>query len=211
MIQIEPFETHIEEYEAWFEKYPEVYQSELLAIKYQFEQLPENIRGIEVGLGSGRFAEPLGIREGVEPAENMRLLAIKRGIEVMNAPAENLPYKDLHFDFVLFVTICHLDNVSLAFKEANRVLKRSGSIIVGFIDRDGKIGRAYEQKKATSTFYRQANFYSVDEVNVLLKEAGFKNPIYVQTLFDELENINQVEEVKEGYGEGSFVVVRATK
>ncbi len=50
MLQTTPFETHPTEYEAWFDKYKHVYDSELLAIKYHMEQLPENILGIEVGL-----------------------------------------------------------------------------------------------------------------------------------------------------------------
>ena len=87
------FESHVNEYEAWYEKYPEVYQSEIQALREHFRRLPESIQGIEVGLGTGRFAEPLGIKEGVEPSEPMAERARKRGIEVMDARAEHLPYK----------------------------------------------------------------------------------------------------------------------
>ena len=58
MIQKEIFDTNVDEYEAWFDKYPEVYQSELAAIREHLLKLPENIRGIEVGLGTGRGAQP---------------------------------------------------------------------------------------------------------------------------------------------------------
>ena len=101
------FDRHVEEYEKWYEDYPEVYQSELTAIREQLLKLPENIRGIEVGLGTGRFALPLGIKEGVEPSSGMAEKAINRGIEVIEGLAERLPYGDLQFDFVLFVTIRH--------------------------------------------------------------------------------------------------------
>ncbi len=77
MLQTLPFNDHVAEYEDWYKKYPYVFRSEVAAIK---ELLPrgENIRGIEVGLGTGRFAKALGIKQGIEPAENMRAVAKKR-------------------------------------------------------------------------------------------------------------------------------------
>lgn len=211
MDQVNIFNENVEAYEAWYERYPEVYLSEVAAIKDQFLNLSENIKGIEVGIGTGRFAQVLGIKEGVEPANEMAALALKRGIEVVNGTAENLPVKDLYFDFVLFVTICHLNSVKQAFKEALRVLKPKGSIIVGFIDKDQKIGKTYEENRMRSTFFRYANFYSVAQVTKLLKEAGFKDFEYNQTLFGELDEIKEVQLPKQSYGEGSFVVVKAIK
>ena len=45
----------------------------------------------------------------------------------------------------------------------------------------------------------------------MLKEAGFKNLVFNQTLFGELDEISQVQLPKSGFGEGSFVVVKADK
>ena len=103
MLQTEIFNENVEAYEAWYDTYPEVFQSEVAAIKEQLLKLPENIYGIEVGLGTGRFAKALGIKEGVEPSEEMAKKAMKRGIEIMKGVAEKLPYSDYHFDFILFV------------------------------------------------------------------------------------------------------------
>jgi len=119
--------------------------------------------------------------------------------------------RPLQFDFVLFVTICHLDNVKEAFAEAHRVLKNGGCIIVGFLDKDQSVAKQYEDKRGRSTFFKHANFYSVDRVDNLLKEAGFRNFEYNQTLFGKLEKIKEVQTPKQGYGEGSFVVVKADK
>lgn len=211
MNQVNIFNENVEAYEAWYEKYPEVYLSEVAAIKEQFLKLPENIKGLEVGIGTGKFAQILGIKEGVEPSNEMASIARKRGLEVVNGNAENLPVKDLNFDFVLFVTICHLNSAKSAFKEACRVLKPKGSIIIGFIDKDQKIGKAYEENRMRSTFFRYANFYSVIQVTKLLKEAGFKDLEYNQTLFGNLEEIKEVQLPKKGFGEGSFVVIKAVK
>lgn len=211
MVQVELFNRHAKEYDAWFERYPMIFESEVMAIKQQMLKLPTNISGIEVGVGTGRFSQALGIKEGVEPADNMRESARKRGLEVTNALAERLPYRDLHFDFVLFVTICYLKDVSSAFKEANRVLKRGGSIIVGVIRADSPIGLQYKAKKDSSTFYQHASFYEVTKVETLLEEAGFRDFEYMQTLFGELEDIQEAQAPKEGFDEGSFVVIKATK
>jgi hypothetical protein len=45
----------------------------------------------------------------------------------------------------------------------------------------------------------------------LLKETGFKDLEFNQTLFNDLNEIKKIQIPKQGYGEGSFVVVKATK
>jgi ubiquinone/menaquinone biosynthesis C-methylase UbiE len=211
MLQLDPFVKHAEEYDQWFDRHAAVYESELQAVKLQMLKLPENIHGIEIGMGTGRFSADLGIKEGIEPVAAMARMAVKRGVEVMKGTAERLPYRDLHFDFVLFVTICHLDNVQAAFKETYRVLKRGGSIIVGFLDRDQTIAQAYDNRRDHSEFYRHATFYPVNRVETLLKEAGFTKLEYMQTLFGKLEDITELQTPEEGFGKGSFVVVKALK
>ena len=211
MFKTEVFDKYVEDYNAWYDKYPEVYQSELTILKEQFKKLPENIRGIEVGIGTGRFAEPLGIKEGIEPSEEMAEKAVRRNIEVLKGYAEHLPYGDLQFDFVLFVTICHLDNIKLAIEQAHRVLKHKGSIIIGFLDSEQAIAKEYKERKEHSTFFRKARFYEVDDIKNTLEKAGFKNLEFNQTLFGTLDSIKNIQLPKHGYGEGSFVVVKATK
>jgi len=60
-------------------------------------------------------------------------------------------------------------------------------------------------------FYKIATFYSVNEIIPYLKKAGFQNLAFTQTIFHALEEIKEVEAMKEGYGEGSFVVVSGMK
>ena len=206
-----PFDSHVAEYEAWYENYPFVFSSEVEALR---EMLPEGDRltGIEVALGTGRFSEALGIKEGIEPSVKMRAKAVKRGIEVVDGVAEHLPYGDLRFDFVLMAfCISYFDDLHVAFREANRVLKQSGVLVIGFIDRNSIIGKQYEQRKPESTFYRAANFYTVDKVLFELNRAGFKHFKVGQTLFKPLDEIKEFEPARSGHGEGSFVVIRAGK
>jgi len=142
----------------------------------------------------------------------MRKIAEKRGIKVIDGVAEKLPFDDSQFAFALMVTtICFLDDTKAAFNEAYRVLKPDGCFIIGFADKLSPLGRLYQQHKMKNVFYRIANFYSVDEVVSYLKETGFGNFTFVQTIFNSLTEIKDIEPIKEGYGQGSFVVIRATK
>lgn len=209
MARIEPFEKYSEKYEDWFEKNKFVYGSEIQAIK---ELFPKVKKSIEIGVGSGKFAVPLGIKTGVDPSPRMRNIAQQRGIKVIDAIAEELPFKDSQFELVLMVTtICFVDNLNLTFREAYRILKLGGYLIIGFVDKDSSLGKLYQQHKEESLFYKIATFYSTKEVVYNLSRVGFKEFNFKQTIFHSLNEIKNVELVKEGYGEGSFVAIRARK
>ncbi len=211
MPKIEPFEKYASKYEDWFVKHRFAYESELRAIKAQLPE-SENSISIEIGVGSGRFAAPLGIALGVEPSSKMRALARTRGIDVIGAVAEALPFGNSSFDLALMVTtICFVDDLRTAFKEVYRILKPDGCLVIGFIDRDSPVGRLYERHKEESVFYRVARFYTTEAVISILEKTGFKDFSFCQTIFHDLAEINEVESVKAGYGEGSFVVVKAKK
>mgnify|MGYP000884142628 CR=1 FL=1 len=209
MAKYEPFQKNAEKYDEWFDKNKYYYESELQAVK---ELLPGIQNGIEIGVGSGRFASPLGIKLGVDPSSRMRKIAQKRGIEVIEGVAESLPFDNERFDFVLMVTtICFLDNVESALIEVYRVLKPGGYLIIGFIDAESPLGRLYEKHKKESTFYKDATFYSVKKVVLYMEKAHFKDFSFRQTLFQQRNELKDIEPVKRGYGEGSFVVVRGVK
>ncbi len=209
MIKIEPFEKYASQYEDWFEKNPFVYQSELKVIK---KMLPDKGKRIEIGVGSGRFAHPLNIQTGIEPSEEMRRIAQKRGIQVIGGQAEALPFHNAQFDFALMVTtICFLDDIDLAFREVFRVIKSGGQFVIGFIDKTSSIGKYYLKHKNESVFYKKAIFYSVKDVLFHLKKNGFKHFNFTQTLFKPLKKITAIEPIKKGYSEGSFVAIRGTK
>ena len=209
MPRIEPFEKYSEKYEDWFERNKFVYESEIQAIK---ELFPKVKKSIEIGVGSGKFAVPLGIKTGVDPSPRMRKIAEQKGIKVINAVAEKLPFENSQFELVLMVTtICFVDNLNLAFRETYRILKPGGYLIIGFVDKDSSLGKLYQQHKENSLFYKIATFYSTREVVYNLSKVGFKEFDFRQTIFHGLNEIKNVEPVKEDYGEGSFVAIRALK
>jgi ubiquinone/menaquinone biosynthesis C-methylase UbiE len=210
MSKIEPFEKYPHRYDDWFRKNRFIYYSELKAVKAQLSGCDG--LGIEIGVGSGRFAAPLGIAIGVDPSPQMRMIAQGRDIKVMDSPAEDLPFDDSQFDFALMITtICFLDDIRAALKEAYRILRPGGAILIGFVPRESPLGMVYEQRKKDNLFYKVATFYSVDEVIYHLKDAGFTNFSFIQTIFHDLDEIGDIEPIHKGYGDGSFVVVKGDK
>lgn len=208
MAKIEPFEQFTQRYEQWFEKYYYTYISEVEAVK---KLLPSG-KGIEIGVGSGRFSVPLGIKFGVEPSLKMAKISKQKGIYVVRAAAEYLPVKDRSFDFVLLVTtICFVDDIEKTLKETGRILKKDGNVVIGFIDKNSPLGKFYQKNKEKNPFYRYAQFYSTEEVVSFLRKTGFGKFSFVQTVFDLPENIKEIQPIKKGYGEGSFVVIRAQR
>lgn len=204
MSREQPFEEHSLRYDAWFDEHRDVYEAELAAVASLIEP---GAKAVEVGVGTGRFASRLGIHLGVEPSARMARLARARGVEVSQGCAEDLPLPDAVFDLVLMVTaICFFDDVDRAFREARRVLKDSGSIVVAFMDADSALGRFYQERKAKNVFYADATFYSVPDVTARLGRAGFTGFEYRQTLFG--PDASPAEPI-EGFGAGGFVVIRA--
>jgi SAM-dependent methyltransferase len=206
--RVAPFETHSQRYEAWFEKHEAAYISELLALR---PFVPWEGRGIEIGVGSGRFAAPLGVQVGVDPSPSMLVHAAARGIEAVEGVAENLPFADGSFDHALVVTtLCFVDSPARMLAEARRVLKPGGRLVIGFIDRESTLGQNYLLHQAESVFYREATFYSADEVARLLLEAEFTACAWGQTLAHSLAETREIEPLRTGRGQCAFVVVSAS-
>jgi SAM-dependent methyltransferase len=136
--------------------------------------IPAGGYGLEVGVGSGRFAAPLGIRCGIDPSHRLAEMAKDRGVDVAIGVGEHLPYHSGSFDYAVMMTvICYLDDVAKVVGEVYRVLVPSGIIVVGFLERDGEIFRHYCEEPVKGRFLRHAQFRSIDEVIHDLHNTGF--------------------------------------
>ncbi|HEY9073845.1 MAG TPA: methyltransferase domain-containing protein, partial [Desulfobaccales bacterium] len=107
--------------------------------------------------------------------------------------------------------LCFLRDPFLALAEAKRILKPGGRLVIGLIDRESPLGQYYEAHQQESKFYREAKFYTTGQVLAWLAALGFSPPQVCQTLFRPLGEITSPEPVREGYGEGGFVVLAAQK
>jgi len=201
------FDAHRDRYDAWYDRHEAAFLSEVAALK---KVLPRGKRGLEIGVGTGRFAARLNIGTGIDPSRKMLASARARGVSVRRGRGEDLPFPDGAFDYVaVIITLCFVKRPEKVLKEARRVLTKSGRVIIGIVDRESFLGRHYRKKK--SVFYRQARFFSVKEVTDLLTEADFASFSYFQTLSVLPDRMVSVERPRKGFGKGGFVVIAAEK
>jgi hypothetical protein len=111
----------------------------------------------------------------------------------------------------MITSICFVDDIYKSFQESHRILKDDSYFIIGFVDKNSPIGKFYLEHKEENIFYKDAVFYGTEELFEILKNAGFSIIQTWQTVFGMVNEINEVQSVLEGYGKGSFVVIKAKK
>ncbi len=202
------YEKNWQEYDKWYDTHQSLFQTEIKALE---KAMPSGL-GLEVGVGTGRFASPLSVRYGLDPSFNMLKLAKQRNISVIQAFGENLPFKDESFHFVLIVfTIELVDDPPLFLKEAARTLKKDGTLILGITDRNSLWGEFYEQKAAQGESYTGFSFLTPEEILGIFKNIDVEFEEAFQTLLQPPPNIKDIEQPKRGFGRGGFVVLKAVK
>lgn len=179
------FNKHASEYDAWYDTGvgKAIFAMEVDCLKTLLQRFGRPY--LEIGVGSGRFAETLGIEYGIDPAPAMSQMAKARGIKVTEVTGEELPFPDKMFDGLLIAfTFCFLDKSQKVLQEAWRVLQPEGGLVLGLILRDSPWGEFYIKKgKEGHPIYSKARFFSKVEVEGLLQQSGFKVLEYRSTLF----------------------------
>jgi SAM-dependent methyltransferase len=174
-MQPNPFDDLTDRYDAWYDSDEgrEIFAVEVACLRPLVRQ--GRGRWLEVGVGTGRFAEALGIADGVDTSLPMLRRAVRRRIRAVTGRAESLPYLDSSLDGVLVaLTICFLDDARSALCECARVLKEGSPLIVGMVPADSPLGRFYRRKGQDGhPFYAIANFYGCEQLVLMAGSAGF--------------------------------------
>lgn len=180
------FSTEAERYDAWFDS-PEgrvLFENELAAIRLLWRD--EFQPALEIGVGTGRFAQALCVGFGIDPAAGALRLAERRGIQVKQGRGEALPLPDSTFGGALIIaTLCFADGALALIREAARVLRPNGHLLIGDIPADSTWGKLYQRKMLEGhPFYRGARFHAMDEVENNLRKAGLSLVGFASTLIE---------------------------
>jgi len=195
-----PFDELASEYDAWFDGEGSlIFFNEVKAIQMLLPSLPKP--WLEIGIGSGRFAQALGINTGIDPSGKLVEMARSRGINAFIGRGEEHIFDAESFGTIfLIVTLCFLETPLDILKEVRRILVPEGKLVLGLVLKESPWGMFYHKKKDEGhRFYKYAKFYSCNEVVKLLFRAGFMGGNMISTLMQKPGDVKLVEEPKAGY------------
>jgi ubiquinone/menaquinone biosynthesis C-methylase UbiE len=209
------FDFFAKRYDEWYDK--PFGRSAFTLEKACIGSLCKNLKpsSLEVGVGTGRFAQALKIGYGTDVSTEVLKIAKQKKIIAMKGRGESLPFADSFFSAVFFVvTLCFVDDPVKVLKEASRVLKDDGVVILGLILKESPWASFYREKgEAGNIFYKIAKFYSFKEVKTMSEKAGLKIVEVRSTMFQApTESPLSFEQPKSGYfKEAGFVAVKLKK
>ena len=211
--KIRAFDSLAWAYDAWFEEEGRfIFASEVEALRQALPLLPKP--WIEVGVGSGRFAQALGIDIGLDPSSKLLEMARNRGISVFLGRGEEMPFQNSVFGTAFFVvTLCFVDSPRKILGEAARLLKSQRKVVLGLVLKESPWGQLYQREKETGhRFYKHATFYSYAEVEIFLIQTGFLIEKVIATLFQNPGEVYHIESPQQGFFQSAgFTVVLASK
>lgn len=135
---------------------------------------------IDLGCGTGEYSVALasfgchviGLDESESMLERARTKPVTSGtVKYESADIRYIPYPNGFFDGALIqVTLEFVKDAPQVLKEALRVLKHSGRLVVGLIHELGPWAQYYQERAKTDplTVYRHAHFWTVQELYELL-------------------------------------------
>ncbi len=163
---------------------------------------------LEIGVGTGRFADALGIDVGVDPASAVLPYARRRRIRTLRALGHALPLKDGEFGAAFaIVTLCFAHDGAGLLREAARVTRPDGGIVAGIVPAESPWGRFHASRgKREHVFYSEAKFYTLDQLRDLARLAELRVDRVVSTLFQrpgqgpfEIEHPREGEDRRAGF------------
>lgn len=229
------FDEYAGAYDQWFIENSNVLASEVALVAASLEGAPLPI--LSVGCGSGLFEDimrkdyGINVVDGVEPSTGMAEIARKRGMNVTIATGEEFDYPRGKYGTILFNgSPSYITDLRGIVEKVYDALPESGRIILVDVPKESTYGIMYNLAKALGTWHHPLlegvyppNPYPIEFVNVAnwrttaekveyLREAGFKDIKYLQTLtthplYSDLKSETPVE----GCDRGDYVAVIAQK
>lgn len=208
------FDELAEKYDAWYDSDEgmTIYESELLCLTSLIEDVSSLM--LEIGVGTGRFAMHFPDIIGVDPSVNVLKIAKSRGLKTLQASGEDLPFDNETFKHILIiVTLCFAEDPLAMLKEAKRVLRRDGSIIIGLVPKDSPWGLFYEEKKKKGhPFYSHSEFYTLRDIETFLKTVDMQITGISSTLLQRPDEPRRIELPVKGHVKGAgFICIEAKK
>ncbi len=165
-------------YDDWY-SHPQgrqVFEAELSALE---SLIPGTGLGLEVGAGTGAFAESLTDEERtiicLDPSGAMLAKVRERKLQAIMGVGEHMPITEASLDFAYMVTTLEflVDPVA-ALRQVRFTMRRAAPLTILFINADSPWGSLYRRIGADGDpVFRYARLRSHEEVLEMLAEAGY--------------------------------------
>ncbi len=205
---VSPFDAAAGDYDGWFDGDGKlIFETEVAALDQVLAGLPRP--WLEVGSGSGRFADLLEIETGVDPSAGMLRLAMGRKPSALRARGEQLPFADASFGAVfIIVTLPFVEWPLSVLRETRRVLQPEGKMVLAEIPRTSSWGKLHEtEAEEGHPIYRRASFRSYPDLINVIERGSFALEKIVSTLVQPPGKVSEVEQPQNGLAlDAGFVV-----
>lgn len=228
---VSPFDAAAGDYDGWFDGDGKlIFETEARALEQVLADLPRP--WLEIGSGSSRFADWLGIEVGIDPSAGLLKLAVARtpGVDrtpgvartpgatgkagALRARGEQLPLADAAFGAVfIIVTLPFVEWPLSVMREVRRVLQPEGKMVLAEILRTSPWGQLHDAEGETGhPIYRLASFRSYPELINVVERGSFVLEKVVTTLVQPPGKVSEVEQPQSGLAlDASFVIMVAGK
>lgn len=167
------------------------------------KEQPAGARILDIGCGTGEYvrrANELGFNaSGVEPAEAMREVAIKKNPEasIVSGVATEIPYPDESFDLVICIEVLrylNLSDIRQALRELRRVLRPGGTMFLTMVNRyalDGFFLHYSLQRmlRPRSVDRPHCEFVTPAQLDREVRAAGFSTAVHRGVLFGPMRTL----------------------
>ena len=172
--KIDTYNKMAREYDEETAPFWELFPSQIME-KFVEAMLSKNV--IDIGCGPGRDALMLKDKGCelvcLDASKAMVEICKQRGLNAVVGDLLNLPFPDETFDGAwAYTSFLHIPKKKFpdALREAKRVLKENGFLVIGTIEGDGE---KYKQSKKVNSD-RYFAYYGKDEIEDYFKDAGFE-------------------------------------
>jgi ubiquinone/menaquinone biosynthesis C-methylase UbiE len=193
-----------QEYDQFYEseKGKAVDRIEKSVVRQLLRSIPVRGNMLELGCGTGHWTKFFceeGFRvTAIDTSEAMLSEAQKKNIgcaTFLRADAAALPFVDESFSVVASITMLEfVEDIHEIFNETDRVLKRDGYLLFGWLNALSELGK----KKNSDKIYRHARFYTPDEIRQYLSYFGdpiMQFGVHYSPFFDLLDETDKQDAV----------------
>jgi SAM-dependent methyltransferase len=171
----DPFERDSAHYDAWYDSDEgrDIFRVEVECLAPLVASCASP--RLEVGVGTGRFSQALGIELGLDRAMAPLQRARERGVLVVRGDAEHLPVRTSSLGAVVFVmTLCFVAHPEGALDEARRALAPGGDLVIGTVALDSAWGESYARAaREGHPYYRHARLRTTSQLGDTLSRGGW--------------------------------------